>query len=271
MATSRSRHFLGLAILLLATVVIYCFPFTNRVDSFAPLRNSAQTLPAAKNQDNQQQEIEILREKMANLSWQILLLQKQIEDLTAFREKFPLDKISDVIPASILAKRDAVGQRSTFVVDRGKKDGVAVGAPVISGYSLVGKVWEVGNQTSRVLQISDPACQIGVMLVSLVDGKEVKYGEGICVGKGKFCQLQLVEKDYQSWSSADVLTSGFQNDCPPGLLIGSIKLGGQAKTKTKDENVEHISGEEVGLFWNLRVKPKDIDNLHTVLIIKKSP
>ena len=88
-------------------------------------------------------EINSLREQIAFITWKNLLLEEQIKSLTEFREKFSLEKIQYIIPATIIIKRDSSDKRCSFVVDRGKSDGVEVGNPVISGISLVGRVFEV--------------------------------------------------------------------------------------------------------------------------------
>lgn len=270
MASARTKFYLIWLLLLGVSLIFYFSPALSsyRVNFFSWLRDTDKKPVNAGQRPTPETEIQNSREEMAVLAWKLLIAQKQVEDLTQFRSKFSLEKIPYAIPASVLAKRDSTTQRHSFVVDRGFKDGVTVGSPVVSGSALVGRVWEVGSHVSRVLYLTDPLVRVGVILISHDKGKEIKNGEGLCVGMGKFCQLQLVEKNYQDWTSAEVLTSGFDSAYPAGLYIGNVQIPKISDNKGETDN---SINEEIGMFWNLKLQPKNLDQIHTVLILKLNP
>jgi cell shape-determining protein MreC len=267
MASAKTKSYLILLLLLGISTLLYLAPSlsSQRITFFTWLRNENKKTVGVDSPANRETEMDNLREEVAVLSWKLLIAQKQAEDLTQFRQKFSSEKIPYAIPASILARRDSTSQRRSFVVDRGFKDGVIVGSPVVSGNALVGRVWEASSHVSRVLYVTDPLIRIGVTLISHVKDKEIKNGEGLCIGMGKFCQLQLVEKNYQDWSTAEVLTSGFESTYPAGLYIGHVEIPRASSNKAENDN---SINEEIGMFWNLKLQPKDVDQIHTVLILK---
>lgn len=256
MAHLNTKPYVVFCGLLFATVALYFIPSlsSSRVDIFSSLRNHSpknrfQGLNAA-----HYPEIKTLRAKLAVLKRKLLLAEDKIQKLTKFREKFSQEKYPLIIPAIIIAKRDSSSLRHSFVVDRGLKDGVIAGDIVVSGISLVGRIWHVSTHSSRALCIYDPQMRVPIMLVSTIEGEKAG-NEGVCVGMGHFCQLQLVEKNYQQWTRAQVLTSGFRGEYPPGLSIGSVK-----RPKTP----------KAGLFWDLPVANiVELNKIHSVLIVKQ--
>lgn len=268
MTSPNTQHYVLICVLLLGTAVLLCSPFlaSLRIEIFSGLSQGLREPAVAVTNVAENTEITSLREQVALLSWRLLTVQENLESLTSFREKFALEKVPNVIPACILARRDSSLHRHSFLIDRGRKDGVTAGAAAVFGHSLVGRVKEAGEYVSRVLYVSDPLMRIGVILLSTTEGKETQYGEGICIGMGKYCELRFVEKNYQEWNAAYVLTSGLQGDYLPGLVIGKVQF--PTNQPKGQESQENFPGEEIGLFWNLRVQPVDLDKIQTVLILK---
>ncbi|MEL6148646.1 MAG: rod shape-determining protein MreC, partial [Chloroflexota bacterium] len=61
---------------------------------------------------------------------------------------------------------DQSGQLRTITVNRGTRDGIAVGMPVVTQQGLVGRVLNVSANASRVLLITDPTSAVSVRLQS---------------------------------------------------------------------------------------------------------
>jgi rod shape-determining protein MreC len=263
MAFSTSKKWGLVVILLLLTAILHFSSVTSyRIEIFYLLRTSSRATTFPQIASSQNSEIAALREQVAQLSWQFLILQEKIASLTTFREKFSLERIPAIIPANVIARRDSAVHRYSFVVDRGSKDGVMAGNPVVFGHSLIGRVWEVGPLTSRVVAIVDPTMRIGSIVILNINGKEVQYGEAMCIGKEDHCELRFLEKNYQEWNSAYVITSGFEGDYPVGLVIGKVVSPNNAT-----EPQGGRKSEKTGLFWNLQVEPVNIAQIHTVLIL----
>lgn len=212
-------------------------------------------------------ELHKARQEIAVLSWKLIKAKERIKNLTTFREKFSIEKIPYVISASILIRRDSSNIRKSFVIDKGYNDGIKAGANVIYGHSLIGKVVEVGKYVSRILHIQDPAMRVCIKLISKSDEKIYNYGTGICKG-GKRCSLELVEKGYSKWvtSKLTVLTSGFNGEYLPDLVVGTVTLPKyRQKPRKKEEHIEN----NTGLFWDLPVEILDLSKMNTVLVVIK--
>src|SRR5689334_4951768 len=103
------------------------------------------------------------------------------------------------------------------VIDKGLKDSVAPGMPVIDGEGVVGQVTNVGTFTSEVTLVTEKDQSVPVMLV--------RNGlRAIAVGSGKDGSIDVpfmpVSADIQN---GDVfVTSGIDGTYPPGLLVAQV-------------------------------------------------
>jgi rod shape-determining protein MreC len=103
------------------------------------------------------------------------------------------------------------------VIDKGLKDAIASGMPVIDGQGVVGQVTNVGTFTSEVTLVTEKDQSVPVMLV--------RNGlRAIAVGSGKDGSIDVpfmpVSADIQN---GDVfVTSGIDGTYPPGLLVAQV-------------------------------------------------
>src|SRR6185503_18187897 len=103
------------------------------------------------------------------------------------------------------------------VLDKGLKDSVAPGMPVIDGTGVVGQVTNVGTFTSEVTLVTEKDQSVPVMLV--------RNGlRAIAVGSGKDGSIDVpfmpVSADIQN---GDVfVTSGIDATYPPGLVVAQV-------------------------------------------------
>ena len=257
----------GLLVLSLLLLTLSLRPFRLTLFSLIPSSRGAEIITEVT--VSKEKELQELRAQVAFLSWQLIDIKDKLLSLTTFRQQFPLENVPYIIPASILIKRDNSSNRCSFVINRGKQDGVKAGAVAVFGHTVVGRVIETGKNTSRLLHISDPQICIGVILHGIVAGQPVEYGEGICLGiSGNSCRLRLVEKNYQKWQCPEVtiVTSGFKGQYPRGLIVGTI-ISPYSK-KFHDKTTVKTAEQNAGLFWDLPVKIITLDQLNTVLVIK---
>jgi rod shape-determining protein MreC len=103
------------------------------------------------------------------------------------------------------------------VIDKGLKDGVAAGMPVIDGEGVVGQVTNVGTFTSEVTLVTEKDQSVPVMLV--------RNGlRAIAVGSGKDGSIDVpfmpVSADIQNGDT--FVTSGIDGTYPPGLLVAQV-------------------------------------------------
>ncbi|NUM34296.1 MAG: rod shape-determining protein MreC [Candidatus Brocadiae bacterium] len=212
-------------------------------------------------QQDQQSEIETLRNQVAYLSLSLIQKEEQIKSLSGFREQFSADRIPSIVPASILVRRDISPNRRTLVIDKGSINSIKMGSAVFFGHSLLGRVIEVSPHTSRVMHITDPAFRVKVTLIGFSGDKIKDYGEAVCAGQNhSYCSLNLLEKNYQKWDHKEisVLVSGKPSEDLPWFTLGTV---------TAPDYVQDKESLDAGNFWNLKVNIIDIDQIRTVLVL----
>lgn len=119
--------------------------------------------------------------------------------------------------AQILAV-DTTSSRQLLVLDKGSRDGVSVGQPVLDAKGVMGQIIDVGPMTSTVLLISDSKCAIPV--------RNDRTGErGILVGTNNMARLSLVNlPKTSSITKGDLLvTSGLGRLYPEGYPVGHVE------------------------------------------------
>ena len=129
----------------------------------------------------------------------------------------------------------------SLLISAGTAQGLAKSQPVLSGEGVLGQVVELGDNTARVLLLTDLNARIPVV----VENSNV---HAIVAGtNGKEAALTHLPEDTQFKEGHRLLTSGLGGVYPAGLPVGVV---------TK------VSGE------NISVKPyADINRIHFVRII----
>ncbi len=105
------------------------------------------------------------------------------------------------------------------VLDIGKNDGVVIGAPVVTGSGLVGRVMTASGNEASVLLISDPSSRVGVRLS--VSG-DVGIARGVAVGEP--LTVDLISPDTQVAKGDIMVTSGLQRSTyPAGIPVAAVR------------------------------------------------
>ena len=149
-----------------------------------------------------------LQEKVDELTVQNNLLQQEKYELERLRELYALDQTySDYkkVGAHVTAN-DSGNWFSSFVIDKGEKDGIAVDMNVMAGTGLVGIVTEVGPNWARVRSIIDDTSKVSAMLLSTSDNCIVT-GDLKLMQDGKIRFEQLPNNDTVIEVGAQVVTS----------------------------------------------------------------
>ncbi|RRJ94851.1 rod shape-determining protein MreC [Opitutaceae bacterium TAV4] len=125
-------------------------------------------------------------------------------------------------PARVVL-RDFTAWWQRLVIRKGSNYGITVGAPVIYGGGVVGRVAEVHAYTSVVEMISSPGVRIAATFEG--DTRPVSYQGGI---NRSFSApggvIEFVPLDVFATASAPqrLLTSGIGGVYPPGLFVGEV-------------------------------------------------
>jgi rod shape-determining protein MreC len=148
--------------------------------------------------------------------------------------------------AQILAV-DTTSARQILVLNKGQRDGVYTGQPVLDAKGVMGQVIDVGFMTSTVLLISDAKCAIPV--------RNNRTGErAILVGTNSMDQLSLINlPKTSSIQIGDILvTSGLGRRYPEGYPVGRV------------EEVKNIPGEA---FITVSVSPVALLNRSRLVLL----
>lgn len=164
-----------------------------------------------------------LKEQIDQLTIENTQYQQERYELNQLRGLLALDKEYsqyDKIGARIIAK-DTNNWFSTFVIDKGTKDGLQVNCNVMAGSGLVGRVTEVGANYAKVTSIIDDTTNTSAMVLATGDNLIVT-GNLETMSKGLITFSRLVDSDSQVAVGDKIVTSNISDHYLPGILIGYI-------------------------------------------------
>ena len=133
---------------------------------------------------------------------------------------------SDNISAAVISRKTGSWWRQ-LIINKGSKDGVAIGSPVIGPGGLLGRVNNTSLFTSSVTLITSPESKLGVW----VDRIQVN---GLLVGLGDdYPSLILYSKDADIKVGDFVSSSPASTLLPPNIPIGVVQSVGESlRSKT---------------------------------------
>lgn len=165
--------------------------------------------------------IKELNAELANENLELhgkLAKMSQLEEENDFlKEKLHLiGKKSWETNLAYIIGRDFENNRS-FVIDKGSRDGITVGMPVIlKGEVVVGKISNVNYNSSTVKTIIDTQSKIAALTAS-------SKISGLAQGLGSDIALNLIAKNKSPEVGDLIISSGVDGLWPRGLIIGKIK------------------------------------------------
>jgi rod shape-determining protein MreC len=200
---------------------------------------------------NTKKENESLKKKVSELKAQTVRLGELEKENRRLREllNFKQDISSPMLPSEIIATSPSPWM-NTVVVDKGMKDGIQQGMPVVSEKGVVGYVLKTTRYVSTVMFVTHYNCRIDAIV-------QRTRSHGVVGGLLEgHCRLFNVLRTEDIHKGDLVVTSGFGNRFPRGLLIGIIR-----KVKKK----------RFGLFQEAEIIPSvDFSKLEEVFILLKS-
>lgn len=166
---------------------------------------------------------------------------KELESLSALLQYDYTETTFDVVTASVISF-DGSNWTNIFTIDKGTESGVEVGATVISGEGLIGRVSEAGSGWAQVVSIIDDGSKVSFMLardhslLGVVEGDQ----QGEIAG-------YMLESDAVI-SEGDVIITSGMGLYPAGLEIGRIK----SVTYNSDTILREVTVEAAVNFRSLR-------------------
>lgn len=157
---------------------------------------------------------------------EVVLENVRLEKLLSFKRNL----IYSSVAASVIG-RDPTHWHSTMIIDRGTKDGVALGMPVVNSFGVVGKIAEASENTSKVLLITDPQFSVAAMIKRL---RETALVSGAL---NHICRVRYINEDAQVEVGDLVITSKLSSSFPEGLMLGEIIRVEQNEQNATQEGV----------------------------------
>lgn len=150
-------------------------------------------------------------------------LQQDKYELSRLRELYQLDEMYpsyNKVAARITGK-DPGNWFSTFIIDKGSNDGLAVDNNVIAGSGIVGIITEVGPNWSTVRSIIDDSSNVSGMVLTTSD-RCIVTGDLKLMSQGMIRFSQLSDQDNQVNIGDKVVTSNISDKYLQGILIGYV-------------------------------------------------
>ena len=169
-------------------------------------------------------ENEVLKTQVNELTDELNTLKLEQYDTEDLRELLALDAgYSEYhkLSASVIGK-DAGNWFDTFLIDKGSKDGVAVGMNVITGRGLAGIITEVGPNYAKVRAIIDDTSSVSGMVLSTSDNCIIKGNLQTMDDRQMITFSNLKDTEGKVSVGDQVVTSYISSEYVQGLLIGYI-------------------------------------------------
>ncbi|MBD3426195.1 MAG: rod shape-determining protein MreC [Candidatus Omnitrophica bacterium] len=164
-----------------------------------------------------EQENRLLRKEVAELSLRIDRLEELKKENERFRAllEFKADIGFNTVSAEVIA-RNPTDWESSFIINKGTRDGLRKNMAVCSSEGLLGKTVEVQNSISSVMLITHPGFRAGGTLKDSRINGVIAGG-----GKGKVRMLYIpADADVETGEIA--ITSGFSHVFPEGITVGEV-------------------------------------------------
>lgn len=168
-------------------------------------------------------ENERLKAEIAALTEENTLLQQEKYELNNLRALLELDGQYGEYRktgARIIA-RDSGNWYSSFLINKGSDDGLAIDMNVIAGGGLVGRITSVGPNWARVTSIISDNSNVSGMTLSTEDNLIVS-GDLKLMAEGNIRFSQLVDSKNLVTEGDKVVTSNISDKYLPNILIGYI-------------------------------------------------
>lgn len=201
-------------------------------------------------------DMETLRQRNADLEEALAKFQSELVDLREIASDY--QRLADLLEYTTAAQNQRVvaadvvnvdlnAQLRTIVINKGTRDGITVGMPVVTQQGLVGRVMDVSANAARVLLVTDPTSAIsGRLQTTRAEGSVI----GQLTGNLRMTYIAL-EAEVQEGDL--VVTSGLGGNLPPNIVIGQVTSKRQF---------------EFELFQEAEVRSLiDFDTLEIVLVV----
>ncbi len=160
-------------------------------------------------------ENEALKEQIVNLT----MSQKELAELTELKRALKyVDSDAQIgyVSCNVISK-DVGNWFNMFTIDAGINQGINKNSTVINGNGLVGLVYEVGDNWSKVISIVDQKSSVGFEMLRVTDDYD-----GVLSGTTNYELIGELFDPKASVKVGDYIVTSGLGMYPKGILIGKI-------------------------------------------------
>lgn len=186
---------------------------------------------------------EELQAKVDELTVENTRLVQDREELNSLRDLYELDhkyESYDKVGARVISREDGSNWYSTFTIDKGTNDGLAVDMNVMAGAGLVGIITDTGPNWATVRSIIDDYSNVSAEITETSDTCIIA-GDLSLIDDGKIRLVKLNDPESKAKAGDEVLTSQISDKFLPGILIGYIsEIGTDANNLTRSGYISPV-------------------------------
>ena len=183
------------------------------------------------------------------------------DELNSLRDLYELDhkyETYEKVGARVISKDDSSNWFSTFTIDKGSNDGLAVDMNVMAGSGLVGIITDVGPNWATVRSIIDDYSNVSAQ-ISETEDTCIIAGDLSLTDEGTVRLVKLNDPDSKVKVGDTVVTSQISDIFLPGILIGYVsEIGVDSNNLTHSGLVSTVVDfkdiKEVLVIKNLKQK-----------------
>jgi rod shape-determining protein MreC len=141
-------------------------------------------------------------------------IQNDYDRIAALLEYTRARQGEEYVVADVIGRDISAFTRVIFL-NRGARDGLTEGMPVVTEKGLVGRVTQVSANASQVLLITDPVSAVNARLLN-------SRAEGSVQGQSGGLRMTYIDLNASIQEGDTVITSGLGGNFPEGIIIGQV-------------------------------------------------
>ncbi len=202
------------------TIGVVITPIQGFFTSFA--ENTSDKINSMKDKDFLKKEYEdtmILNEELVIEINRLKKLDEENKELTSLLDTVSTYPELPTLTSKIIGK-DTSNWHSTYIIDKGAKDGLEPNMIVLSYGGLFGRIVEVSEFSSKVVTILDDSASISVENART---QELALLKGdITLMSSKLCKIEYYNSDADMLLGDEIVTSKISSIYPAGISVGHI-------------------------------------------------
>lgn len=161
-----------------------------------------------------------LERQLAQLQGELITLREIAADYDRLAELLDYTTTADTLE---FVTADVIGSGqyafiNSIIINRGTRDGLTVGMPVVTDLGLVGRIWRLTANTSQVQLLTDRNSFVSVRLQNSRAEGTIR-GEGLDIGA---VELLFVPLDVEITAGELIYTSGLGGNFPADIPVGQV-------------------------------------------------